>query len=329
MADVIGAVGVPTVELRSTRLRHRFPFLGVDNEAVGRLVASHFLDRGFRNFALYDLDIEEYFEQRWASFVQMIEAAGYSVSIHRAPGHRERPRDWERHQSQLSRWLRELPKPVGLMACTDQLGFWLLDACNRAQIAVPEAVAVVGVEDDETLCLVSSPPMSSVRFNAERTGFQAGALLDSMMSGKKPPRKPLLIPPLGISTRQSSEIIAIDDRDLAEAVRFIRLHAGEGIDVSDVLRVVPLSRSTLERRMRDVLGRSPRAEIMRVRLQLVTRLLADTDLTLENIARRSGFQYPQRLCEVFKQEFHQTPSQYREVLSIGDKNPEHFSANSE
>jgi LacI family transcriptional regulator len=321
MADVITSVNVPTIELRSTRLRHSFPFIGVDNEAVGRIVADHLLERGFRHFALYHLDTEEYFEQRSQSFLRAITAAGYSVSVQRALGHTERPKDWERHQAKLVRWIRGLPKPVGLMACTDQLGFWLLDACYRAGIAVPEDVAVVGVEDDETLCLVSSPPMSSVRFNAEKTGYEAASMLDQMMSGRRVSQNHVVVPPIGVSTRQSSDVVAIANRDVAEAVRFIRHHACQGIDVSDVLRAVPVSRSTIERRMRSILGRSPRSEILRVRLARATELLADTELSIEAIARKVGFEYPQRLCELFMSELGRSPTAYRLSLR-GDKKPE-------
>ena len=328
MADTIRKVNVPTVELRATRLRHDFPFIGVDNDALGRMVADHLLERGFRHFALYDLGTEVYFEQRRESFISAIEQAGFSVHVHRAAGQREHPADWERQQERMVRWLCDLPKPLGLLACTDQLGFWLLDACHRAGINVPEEIAVVGVEDDETLCLVSTPRMSSVKFNAEGIGFEAARLLETMMSGHPPPSAPLLVPPLGITVRQSSDIVAIDDPDLADALRYIREHAREDICVADLLKAVPLSRSTLERKIREALGRSLHAEILRVKLERAKALLVDTDLTLDGIARRSGFRYPQRLCEHFKRAFGQTPGGYRAVMR-GDKIPEDFSANRE
>jgi LacI family transcriptional regulator len=320
-ADLIQKVGVPTVELRASRLRQKLPFVGVDNQLVGQMVAEHFLDRGFRRFALYNLDTEIYFQERRASFIAAIERAGYAVSELRVPGQRERPADWERHQDRLVRWLRKLQKPVGLMACTDQLGFWLLDACHRAGISVPEEVAVVGVENDTTLCSVSTPPMSSVQFNSELVGFEAAAMLDRLMSGQPVQRTNLQIPPLGIVSRQSSEIMAIDDVDLVEALTFIRHHACEDIGVEDVLKAVPLSRSTLERRMRMALGRSPREEILRVKLDRVRKLLIETDLKLESIAVRTGFGHSQLLCERFKQKFGLTPGQYRQQ-NRGDVNQE-------
>ncbi len=319
MSDVISRVGVPTVELRATRLPVGFPFVGVDNQATGRIVAEHLLNRGFQRFGIYDLVVETYFKQRTEGFLAAVSKMGYSTSVLHASGHRERPVDWERNQDRLVKWLRELPKPVGLMACTDQLGFWLLDACRRAGISVPEEVAVVGADDDETLCEISIPPMSSVRFNAERIGYDAAHLLDSLMAGGEVPTSPLLIPPLGITARQSSDILAIEDRDLADALQFIRQRACHGIAVTDILRVVPISRSSLERGIRDLLGRSPQAEITRIKIERAKNLLVMTDCTLDVIAKQSGFNSAQVLCECFRRNVGMTPVTHRKKTRAGKK----------
>ncbi|HWL09401.1 MAG TPA: DNA-binding transcriptional regulator [Planctomicrobium sp.] len=312
MADMIRDVNVPTVELRSTRLQHNFPFVGADNVLLGRMMAEHLLERGFTQFAIYDLDTEEFFKQRCDSFIQTITESGYPVKIHRAGGQRELPTDWESHQESLAEWLLQLSKPVGVMACTDQLGFWMLDACRRAGIAVPEEVAVVGVENDETLCEVSIPPMSSMRLDGEKAGYDAATLLQNLMDGAAPPADSILIPPLGIVVRQSSDILAIADQDLAAALRIIRQHACDGITIHDVLKKVPISRSSLERKFRQLLGRSPQAEIMRFRLARVQQLLRETDWTLETIAYRTGFASVQVLCERFRKFHNCTPGTYRQ-----------------
>ncbi len=320
MSDIIHKVGVPTVELRATRLPIGFPFIGVDNQATGRLVAEHLLDRGFRSFGIYDLDVETYFSQRRETFIEVISEKGHQISVLHASGHRDRPTDWERNQDKLVEWLRSLPKPVGIMACNDQLGFWLLDACRRAEISVPEEVAVVGAEDDETLCEVSIPTMSSVQFNPELIGYEAAVLLESLMSGGGVPAYPQLIPPLGITVRQSSDILAIEDRNLANALNFIRQNACTGITVADVLKSVPISRSSLERKTRDLLGRSPQTEIMRIKIEQVKRLLLVSDATLDVVARRSGFSSAQVLCERFRNEVGMTPGAYRKQVR-GDEHP--------
>ena len=316
-ADAIRRTKVPTVELRATKLRHRFPFVGVDNGALGRMVAEHLAERGFRNFACYDIDSEIFFEKRRDNFVATVQAMGFDCHVLHAPEGREKPRQWEAQQRRLVQWLIDLPKPGGIMACTDQLGYWVLDACLRAGVAVPEQAAVVGAENDESLCTMSSPPLSSVQFNAERIGYEAAAVLDRMMRGDSPPAGPIEIEPRGIVTRPSSDIVAIDDPVVAEAVTYIRDHADAALSVEDLLDVIPISRSALERRMRAALGRSPKAEILRAQLNRVKQLLCDTDLSLAAIADRCGFNHPQYMSHIFKKKLGQTPGQYRSMTRPG------------
>ena len=311
MAQALARVSVPVVELRATRFTNPFPFVGVDNEAVGRMIAEHLLERGFRNFGVYELNIEDYFAERCDTFVQVIRQAGFPVDTYRAKRPTERPQEWERHQDKLVKWLQGLPKPVGLMASTDQVGYWLLDACARAGIVVPEQAAVVGAENEETLCMMASPPLSSVAYNASRIGYVAAKLLDSLMQGEAPPDGPVLIPPLHIVMRQSSDVVAIDDPQVARAVQFIRENACDGITVHDVVRAADMSRSSLERRIRSLLGRSPHDEILRVRLEQARQLLARTDLSLEAVAQRCGFQTPQYFSTAFRRESQLTPGAYR------------------
>jgi LacI family transcriptional regulator len=311
MADAIAATGVPTVEMRSTRLKHNFHFVGVDNRAIGQMVTEHLLERGFRRFAIYGIETESYFEERCRNFVSAVEGAGFPCTIYQQPGHKEIPTNWERQQQHVADWVKGLSKPVGVMACTDQLGFWFLDACRRAGVAVPEEVAVVGCENDESLATMSVPPLSSVQFNAEKTGYEAAALLDRMMAGQTSANQHTYIPPLGIIARQSSDIVAVEDSEIAEALRYIRENAPYGLSVDDVLRAIPMSRAALDQRMRMAIGRTVKAEILRVQLDQVKRLLADTDLSLSQIADRTGFKHPQYMAELFKKKCGKTPGSYR------------------
>lgn len=309
-ADAIRRTGVPAVELRATKLRHSFPFVGVDNRVLGRLVAEHLAERGFRHFACYDIDSELFFEERRDNFVATVRAMGFDCQVLHAADSREKPLQWEKQQRALVKWLTDLPKPVGIMACTDQLGFWLLDACLRAGVAVPEQAAVVGAENDESLCMMSTPPLSSVQFAAERIGYEAAALLDRMMHGQEAPGQ-TVFEPLGIVTRPSSDIVAIEDSVVARAVQYIRDHADAALTVEDVLDVIPISRSALERRMTAALGRAPKAEILRAQLNRVKDLLRDTDLNLSAIAQACGFRHPQYMSHIFKKKLGQTPGAYR------------------
>ena len=311
MARAVRRAGVPTVELRSPRLNPGVPWVGVDNRAMGQIVADHLLQRGFRHFGVYEMGTEVFFEERRVNFIQTIAGAGYTCDTYHSRGRPEKPAQWERHQDDLAAWIAALPKPVGIMACTDQLGFYLLDACARAGAAVPDEVAVVGVENEESLCTMAVPTLSSVRFNAERIGYEAAALLARVMAGGAPPRAPVLIEPLGLVIRGSSDVVAIEDTEIAHAVRFIREHSCAGISVPDILQAIPLSRSALERRMRAALGRSPNQEINRVRLERVKDLLTSTDLPLLAIAHRTGFRSVQYLVEVFRRATDTTPGVFR------------------
>jgi LacI family transcriptional regulator len=311
MAEAIAATGLPGVELRASKLAHKLPFVGCDNSDLGRIVADHFIDNGFANFAVFDLDTERYFEERRDNFRAHLASRGHTCHEHHAPNHGERPANWERHQGDVACWVKSLPKPIGIFACTDQLAFWLLDACRRAGVAVPEEVAVVGAENDETLCTMARPQLSSVAFDGERVGYEAAGLLDRLMAGEPVPAEPLLVAPKGIVVRQSSDIMAIEDPQVAAAARYIREHACHGINVADVVKQVRLSRTLLERRMRQALGRTPGEEIVKVRFGRVQRLLADTDLSLAEIADRCGFEHPQYMAESFKKHFGITPGAYR------------------
>jgi LacI family transcriptional regulator len=197
------------------------------------------------------------------------------------------------------------------MAAYDYRGQQVLDACRRLGIAVPDEVAVIGVDNHELLCELSHPPMSSVIPNTHRTGYEAAALLDQMMGGHRVAGQTHLIAPLGIATRQSTDVLAIEDRHVARAVAYIRAHACEGITVDDVLRAVPQARRLLERRFKKLLGRTPHEEIRRVQLDRVKALLAQTDLSLADVAERCGYAHVEYLSVVFKKKAGLPPSQYR------------------
>ena len=315
IADAVQRVRVPTVELRSPRLNPVAPWVGVDNHAMGKIVADHLMQRGFRHFGVCEIGTEVYFEERRVNFIETVQHAGYNCSAYHSTGRPERPAQWEKHQDDLAAWVASLLKPVGVMACTDQLGFFLLDACARAGVAVPEEVAVVGIENEESLCTMAIPTLSSVKFNAERIGYEAAAMLDRLMAGEEAQTEPTLIEPLGVITRGSSDVVAIDDPEIAQAVRFIRETACDGIAVTDVLKEVAISRSALERRMRTALGRSPNEEITRVRIERAKELLVSTDQPLTTIARRTGFQTPQYLVQVFRRQVGKTPGLFRRERS--------------
>ncbi len=312
MAQAIAATGLPTVELRSSNFNQDAPFVGMDNRMIGQVVAEHFINRGYRRFAAYTLDTESFFRERMQKFVSHVkEAADADCAILPSQGESS-PDDWEAHQAELIEWLESLGKPVGIFATNDQLATRLLDACQRAGIAVPEDVAVVGCENETTLCNFASPPLTSVRLDGESVGYQAAEILDGLMKGHgKPKTAELLVPPKGIEIRASSDEFVIEDPIVLRAVRLIREQAFSGITVAEICSELGVSRSTLERRMRATLKRGAKAELLRVRFAEVNRLLVNTDLTIEAIAEMTGFAYAHYLQTAYRERFGIPPGQVR------------------
>jgi LacI family transcriptional regulator len=227
---------------------------------------------------------------------------------------------WDLEIEHIGKWLNDLPKPIGIMACNDARALHLLNACHQTGILVPEEVAVVGVDNEEIFCELCNPALSSVAPDAKRIGYQAAELLDQLMSGQSPPSRRILIDPLHVVTRRSSDTLAIKDRSVATALRFINEQALHGCTVTNVVNFVRVSRSFLERRFRQYLKRSPQAEIRRVQVSRIKQLLTETDFTLERISELSGFEHPEYMSVVFKRLIGQTPGQYRKQMQPISKN---------
>jgi LacI family transcriptional regulator len=311
MARAVLRTRLPVVDVRNAIAGLDLPGIGPDNGAIAQLILRQFVDIGLRQFAFCAAPHREnrFLDARARSFIQLVEAAGYSCEVYQPRAGRQT--GWEQGQNRLAQWLRRLPKPVGVMACDDDRGLLVLDACLRAGIQVPDEVAVIGVNNDEHLCGLSNPALSSVDVGAERIGYEAAAMLDRLMAGENAPNTIVELAPRRLVIRQSSDLIAISDPHVAAALRLIRLRATEDIAVSDLAHALDISRSTLERRFLKLLGRTPKQEIVRARLARAKELLIQTDLPLAAIAERVGFQSPGYFCEVFHEKVGCTPGVFR------------------
>lgn len=288
------------------------PYFLVDNQAIARLAAEHLLDCGFRQLAYCGYPrtrINRWSEERARAFQERAHQAGCPCFVY--TGRYETVRQWRQLQRGLTTWLRSLPKPLGLMACNDARARHVLEACRTLGLRVPDDVAVIGVDNDEMICDLTDPPLSSIEQGATRMGYQAAALLDRLMRSKAAPRLRFVVEPEGIVPRRSTDTLAVDDPDVALAMRFIRDHACEGIQIDDVVEAVGPSRSTVERRFKAVLGRTIHAEIERVRLECAKQLIANTDLPLKLVATQAGFKYVQYLTKLFRERLGQTPAEFR------------------
>lgn len=316
IASALRNVSVPIVDVSAARLIPSLPWFETDDGAIAHLAAEHLLERGFKHFGYAGDSRFKWSNWRCEHFEYSVRAAGYKCAIYQAVARADSSDQDD--VDDLARWILSLPKPVGIMACYDFRGRQVLDACRRVGVAVPDEVAVVGVDNDELLCDLSDPPLTSVIPNTQRTGYEAAALLDKMMTGKQIRGETHLIPPSGIATRQSTDVLVLEDRNVAKAVHFIRNNACSGIKVKDVLRAVPQSRTLLEGRFKKLLGRTPHEEILRVRLARVKQLLVETDLPLEAIAERTAFTHVEYLSVAFRREIGIPPSQFRAANRPGE-----------
>ncbi len=286
------------------------PSVRSDPRGIARMGLDHLRDQGFRRMSFVGVSAFGYSSQRERHFRGAVEAAGYQYE----PGYdadealgplQTRPQDdWQR-------WLRALPKPIGLLTAGADLGRITAAVCRDMGIYVPEEVAILGVDDDEIVCNLADPPLSTIDHGMEQIGYECAKLLDHLMDGGEPPAEPLVVPPVGVIPRQSTDALAIDDPDLREAIRFIRANACDGITAGQVVEHVIAGRRKIEQGFRRELGRTIHEEITRVKVEHAKRLLLQSKLRLHEIALRAGFSNPSRLNEAFHRIEQTTPTTYR------------------
>lgn len=282
-----------------------------DSKRIGRMAAEHLLDCGFRNFAFCGNEDKPWSVERCASFSERIAAESWETFVYRQPFF-PRKITWEKEQKYLVEWLLHLPKPVGLMTCNDDRSQQVLQACKMAALKVPEEVAILGVDNDELICNLSDPPLSSVSINFERAGYEGAAVLDRLMNGKTVGEKEILVHASHIVARQSTDITAINNADVANAVSFIRKNAKQCLRVSHVVQSTALSRRVLEKRFRDCLGRTILEEIRRVRANQIAQMLVETNMSILDIALSFGFLGTEHIARYFQREKGMSLIEYRE-----------------
>jgi len=315
MARIITALDVPTVDVSAARLVEGIPWVETDDEVIARLALEHLRDCGLRNFAFFGDPFYNWSIWRQHAFERLVKQPDPTRSrIFNLPARTEPRVRWWTQREAIHAWLDSLPKPVGIFACYDACGQQLLEICRYYGIMVPEDIAIVGVDNDELLCEITTPSMSSVIPNALRTGVYAAEILDRMMGGQKLAGRKHSIAPLGVRKRASTDVLTVGDPYIAEAVAFIRQNAHKNIRVEDVLATVPLSRRVLEERFRKALNRTPHQEILRVRTNAVRELLLETDMSLSEISDALGIEHPEYLSVFFKRETGYTPREYRDVV---------------
>ena len=282
-----------------------------DDSQIGKMAAEYFLGRNFRNFAFFGYKNIFWSETRGQSFSERLAQAGFAAHILTQSG--LEPMDTRSKNSgrlALGEWLLSLPKPLALMACNDDRALDVCDACKATGLDIPHDVAVLGVDNDDLACELANPPLSSISVNNEKAGYEAAALLNQLMSGKKI-KKQITAIPTHIVTRQSTDIFAISDPDVVDALRFVQQHVTEDIHVADVVRAVPLSRRVLESRFRKTVGRSILSEIRRARVEQVAQMLIETNLPISEIAKNLSYAGIEHIARYFRREKGMSLIEYR------------------
>ncbi len=321
MAKLIRSTGLPCVassldESRAAARAHKYGEIRTNSEAIGHMAAAHLVERNLRHFAFCGFLDCDWSAGRETAFASFLAERGFRSRAHhieltnwlRQPHWIE---NWEDEQTALVEWLRSLPKPVGLMACNDTCGREVLQACAAAGLGVPDDVAVVGVDNDELICELSNPPLSSVALDLEKGGYESAKLLNDLMAGDWSRNRVVNVEPVYVVTRLSSDVIGHGDTAVAAALRFINNYAGKPISVFDVVEQAQVSRRTLERRFARALGRSISEEITERRMQRAKRLLVETDLPSYQVAIEAGFGNVKSFNRVFRHAAGVSPKRFR------------------
>lgn len=333
MAEAVLATGLPALDLRGRFRDLDLPFIGSNNIAITRVGFEHLRERGLRRFGFCGMPSGRIraLDERRDHFVRHVTEAGFDCYLFTSQPHmalakdaagpfgppgviEPAPADWDAEQNRLAEWVLSLPRPIGILACHDPRGYQLVDACRRAGVSVPDEVAVVGVDNDPVLCSMANPPMTSIDPDGPRIGFAAAECLDRMMRGERPPQEAVTIEPRGLTARRSSDMLAIDDPEIARAVRYIRDHACRGARVDEVVHQIAMSRSVFERRFKQALGRTPKSELLRVQIERAKQLLAESDLPLATVAEQCGFSTEKYLSDAFVRVTGSRPTAFRRTI---------------
>jgi LacI family transcriptional regulator len=311
VAHRVAKMGVPVVAVQGSLPVADIPCVHVDDRTIAELAANYLVEHRLRSFAFCGLRGPGWSRLRRDYFRTTLAAFGFPTHLYELPSRNGEAWFSESEHERLTGWVARLPKPIGVMACNDWAGQRVLDACRRAKVMSPEEVAVIGVDNDEMICELCDPMLSSIVAGHDRVGYFAAQLLDRLMQGASPPGDPVIVGSPKIVVRRSTDLQTIANQDVAAAVRYIRENACRGISVQNVADHVALSHSTLYRRFQCVLRRSVNDEIMRIRMERVRELLAETEMSISQIARVAGFTHPEYLGAVFKTQTGMTPGQFR------------------
>jgi len=313
LAKQLRALKLPVVNVSGISLpKVSFPRVVSDHVEAANMAANHLMDRGFKHFAYFSLTGLDYVAEHRQAFTDALRTKGHGCEVFEVQAQLGAEPDWNLDINRLGKWIAGLPKPLAIFTWSSSSARELIYACMHAGLAVPEEVAVLAGSDDDLFCEVTPVPISAVQLGGEQIGYRAAVELDAMMNepGTRP-EKEILIQPRGVVDRRSTDVFAISDPALVKALRFIRENSSRDIQVADLAREAGLCRRTLELRFKNQFGRSPSAEIRRVRIDRAIELLVGTNLSVAMVAERSGFSSQEYMASVFRAQLSTTPMHYR------------------
>lgn len=307
----------PILELGKPVLIHTFrsneydrPTIVGDVQQTGRMGAEHLMSLGLHSFGYCGLGDYYWSRGRYESFGATLRRAGFTTAYFELNPRRIKTA-LQKELLRLTEWLGALAKPTGLMTCADDCSQYIVEACKAADIHIPEQIGIVGVDNDDMVCDLSDPPLSSIALDFTAAGYEAAEMLDRLMSDRAEKTTSITVRPSHIEIRASTDILAINDRDVAAAVRYIRQHANQLIQVSDVMKEVTCCQRMLHQKFKHTLGRSVHAEIKRARIERITTMLRETDLSITHISSKLGYFNVNHISRYFKEATGLTPLAYR------------------
>lgn len=319
LARFVVQAKLPTVDFSRRRPELSFPRVLIDDTASVRLVADHFLVRGFTHFLYYSAQDNWAFNEHGNAFTEIVKQAGHDcawIKWHASPAYSTGHMQWRDKRRWLAAELKKAPKPLALFAATDDHALEVVEVCQTVGISVPEEISVVGMDNSLLAVDAMSTPISSVDQNFTTLGYRGAELLDQLMQGKPPPSQPIFIPPAGLVARKSSDLLAINHPALARSLRYLWANYRKPIGVDDLARVAAMSRSGLHRAFIEKLGRPPGVELHRVRIENAKKLLSQANLKLDEIAEMSGYQSANSFWVAFRQTTGISPRQYQKQFCL-------------
>lgn len=306
-------MNLPTIlVLHDTNRPGYLPAVVTDSKAIAKMASEHLISKGLKNFAFCGFDNYEWSNARKLHFSNFIEEAGAKIYLYNS-SFKKTVANWKNEQSQVLNWVQSLPKPIGIMTCNDDRGQHVLEVCKLAGLKVPEDVAVIGVDNDPMVCELGDPPLTSIALNVEPAGFATAQLLDELLKGAGMCGQEILVIPTHLVQRQSTDLLAVNDAEVAKALRFIKQNAKNKLRVNDVVESTFLNRRTLELRFRKTIHRTIQQEIRFVRVESIAKLLLETDMTISEIIAIFNFTDIEHISRYFKKEKGYGLKQFRKL----------------